>query len=119
MAFASLAREGVRPPGDLVLALTADEEVGEDLFGMSWLTVNHPDVVRADFAVNEGGGERCVLGDRVLYLCAVGEKATAPFRLRLRGRAGHASDPALRRTTRSCTPHRCSRRSDVSGSSPR
>ena len=27
------------------------------------------------------------------YLCAVGEKATAPFRLRLRGRSGHASDP--------------------------
>jgi acetylornithine deacetylase/succinyl-diaminopimelate desuccinylase-like protein len=93
VAFASLAREGVRPPGDLLLALTADEEVGEDRFGMSWLTVDHPDTVRADFAVNEGGGERCVLGDRVLYLCAVGEKATAPFRVRLHGRAGHASDP--------------------------
>ena len=93
VAFVSLAREGVRPPGDLVLALTADEEVGEDRFGMSWLTVDQPDAVRADFAVNEGGGERCVLGDRVLYLCAVGEKATAPFRVRLHGRAGHASDP--------------------------
>ena len=93
VAFASLAREGVRPPGDLVLALTADEEVGEERLGMSWLTDTHPDTVRADFAVNEGGGERCVLGDRVVYLCAVGEKATAPFRLRLHGRAGHASDP--------------------------
>ena len=34
-----------------------------------------------------------MLGDRVYYLCAVGEKATAPFRIQLRGRSGHASDP--------------------------
>jgi acetylornithine deacetylase/succinyl-diaminopimelate desuccinylase-like protein len=93
VTFASLAREGARPPGDLLLALTADEEVGAEPLGMSWLAANHPGTVRADFAVNEGGGERYVLGDRVLYLCAVGEKATAPFRLRLHGRAGHASDP--------------------------
>jgi acetylornithine deacetylase/succinyl-diaminopimelate desuccinylase-like protein len=92
VAFASLAREGVRPPGDVLLALTADEEVGKD-FGMSWLAGAHPETVRTDFALNEGGGERCVLGGRVLYLCAVGEKATAPFRVRLHGRAGHASDP--------------------------
>jgi acetylornithine deacetylase/succinyl-diaminopimelate desuccinylase-like protein len=92
VAFASLAREGVRPPGDVLLALTADEEVGKD-FGMSWLAGAHPETVRTDFALNEGGGERCVFGDRVLYLCAVGEKATAPFRVRLHGRAGHASDP--------------------------
>jgi acetylornithine deacetylase/succinyl-diaminopimelate desuccinylase-like protein len=92
VAFTSLAREGISPAGDLVLALTADEEVGDD-FGMSWLASTHPEAVRTDFAVNEGGGERCVLGGRVLYLCAVGEKATAPFRLRLHGRAGHASDP--------------------------
>jgi acetylornithine deacetylase/succinyl-diaminopimelate desuccinylase-like protein len=92
VAFASLAREGVRPPGDVLLALTADEEVGVD-YGMSWLATVHPEAVRADFALNEGGGERCVLGGRVYYLCCVGEKATAPFKLRLRGRSGHASDP--------------------------
>ena len=92
VAFASLARDGVRPPGDVLLALTADEEVGVD-FGTSWLASGHPDVVRADVGLNEGGGERCVLGDRVFYLCAVGEKATAPFRIQLRGRSGHASDP--------------------------
>ena len=88
VAVASLAREGVRPQGDLVLALTADEEVGVD-YGMSWLATVHSDVVRATFALNEGGGERCVLGGRVYYLCCVGEKATAPFKLRLRGRSGH------------------------------
>ena len=78
VAFASLAREGVCPPGDVLLALTADEEVGVD-HGMSWLATAHSDAVRAAFALNEGGGERCVLGGRVYYLCCVGEKATAPF----------------------------------------
>ena len=94
VAFASLAREGVDLPGDVLLALTADEEVGLD-FGMSWLAAEHPETVRADLALNEGGGERCVLGDTVYYLCSVAEKATAPFRLRLRGRSGHASDPHM------------------------
>lgn len=92
VAFASLARERVELPGDLVLLVVADEEVGND-YGMSWLAREHPDVARTDWVVNEGGGERCVLGGRVLYLCSVGEKMTAPFRIRLRGRSGHASDP--------------------------
>jgi len=92
VAFASLAREGVEPAGDVLLALTADEEVGLD-FGASWLAREHPDSLCADFGLNEGAGERCVFGGRVYYLCGVGEKMTAPFRLRLRGRSGHASDP--------------------------
>lgn len=92
VAFASLARERVELPGDVVLLVVADEEVGDD-YGMSWVVREHADDVRTDWVVNEGGGERCVLGDRVLYLCSVGEKMTAPFRIRLRGRAGHASDP--------------------------
>ena len=92
VAFASLARDDVTLPGDVLLALTADEEVGLD-FGMSWLAEHHPEAVQADFALNEGGGERCELGGEAFYLCSVGEKATAPFRLKLRGRSGHASDP--------------------------
>ena len=58
-----------------------------------WLVQEHPDAVRCDYAINEGGGERLVLGDRPLYLCAVAEKMSAPFRLRVRGRSGHASQP--------------------------
>ncbi len=94
VAFASLAREGDRPAGDVILALTADEEVNED-YGLAWLVREHPDLVRADFSLNEGGGERCVLGGNVFYLCSVAEKMSAPFRLRVRGRSGHASVPAI------------------------
>ncbi len=92
VAFASLAREKAALPGDVVLAIVADEEVGND-FGMSWLVKSHPEPMRADFAVNEGAGERCVLGGRVYYLCSAAEKMTAPFTIRLRGRSGHAADP--------------------------
>ena len=94
VAFASLWREGFRPPGDLVLALTADEEVN-DGYGLAWLVREHPELVRADYALNEGAGERCVFGGHVFYLCSVGEKMSAPFRLHVRGRSGHASVPSI------------------------
>lgn len=94
VAFASLAREGARPAGDVILALTADEEVNED-YGLAWLVREHPDLVRADYSLNEGGGERCVLGGNVFYLCSVAEKMSAPFRVHVRGRSGHASMPSI------------------------
>ena len=62
VAIASLAREGFRPTGDLIFAATADEEVG-DGFGLEWLCEAHPDAVRCDFAINEGGGDRLELED--------------------------------------------------------
>jgi acetylornithine deacetylase/succinyl-diaminopimelate desuccinylase-like protein len=93
-AVASLAREGFRPAGDLVFAATADEEVGVDV-GVSWLCRAHPDAVRTDYCVNEGGGERVGLGGRSVYLCTTAEKMSAPFRLRVHGRSGHASMPAI------------------------
>ncbi|MGH3030676.1 MAG: M20/M25/M40 family metallo-hydrolase [Gaiellaceae bacterium] len=94
VAMATLAREGFRPSGDLVFAACADEEVGED-FGLSWLCREHPDAVRTDFCVNEGGGDRVVVDGRPLYLCASAEKMSSPFLLRVRGRSGHASMPGI------------------------
>jgi acetylornithine deacetylase/succinyl-diaminopimelate desuccinylase-like protein len=94
VATASMAREGFEPAGDLIFVATADEEVGDD-FGLSWLCREHPDAVRADYALNEGAGERVELGGRAFYLCAAAEKMSAPFRLRVRGRSGHASIPGI------------------------
>ena len=95
VAIASLAREGFRPSGDLIFAAVADEEVGDD-FGLSWLCREHQDAVRCDYAINEGGGERLELADgRVIYQATVAEKMTAPFRLRVHGRSGHASMPGI------------------------
>ena len=94
VAIASLAREGFEPAGDLVFVAAADEEVG-DGFGMEWLCEEHPDAIRCDYAINEGAGERLQLGDGVFYTCATAEKMSAPFRLRVHGRSGHASMPAI------------------------
>src|SRR4051812_27861461 len=94
VAIASLAREGFEPAGDLIFCATADEEVGAG-FGASWLCEEHPDAVRCDYLVNEGSGDRVQLGGNAYYLCSVSEKMTAPFRLRVRGRSGHASMPGI------------------------
>ncbi len=94
VAIASLAREGFEPAGDLIFAATADEEVGAG-FGAQWLCEAYPDAVRCDYCINEGSGDRLELGGNAFYLCSVAEKMSAPFRLRVLGRSGHASMPGI------------------------
>jgi acetylornithine deacetylase/succinyl-diaminopimelate desuccinylase-like protein len=94
VAIASLARDGFEPAGDLIFAATADEEVGAG-FGAQWLCEAHPDAVRADYCINEGSGDRLELGGKPFYICSVAEKMSAPFRMRVRGRSGHASTPGI------------------------
>jgi acetylornithine deacetylase/succinyl-diaminopimelate desuccinylase-like protein len=94
VAIASLAREGFEPSGDLIFAACADEEVG-DGFGLQWLVEAHPEAVRAEYCINEGGGDRLVLGGRAFWICSTAEKMSAPFRLTVHGRSGHASRPGI------------------------
>jgi acetylornithine deacetylase/succinyl-diaminopimelate desuccinylase-like protein len=94
VAIASLAREGFEPAGDLIFCATADEEVGAG-FGASWMCEQHGDAVRCDYLINEGSGDRVELGGNAFYLCSVAEKMSAPFRLRVHGRSGHASMPGI------------------------
>src|SRR5215213_3691071 len=95
VAAAHLARNGWRPPrGELKLIAVVDEEVGGRL-GAQWLTEQRPDAVRVDWLLNEGGGAVMPYGDRRLYGVCCAEKGTFRFRVRARGRAGHASVPAL------------------------
>ncbi len=93
VAVAALAREGWMGAGDLIYCAVADEEVG-DGYGLPWLIEHHPDLVRADYVVNEGGGERIVYGSRVAYTVGVGEKQCSAFAVTTRGRSGHASLPS-------------------------
>ena len=96
VAVASLAREGFRPVGDLIFAACADEEMGEgEQFGLQWLIEAHPEAIQAEYAINEGAGDRVELDGRVFYLCAAAEKRSSPFRLRVRGRSGHGSMPGI------------------------
>jgi acetylornithine deacetylase/succinyl-diaminopimelate desuccinylase-like protein len=94
VAMSTLAREDFEPAGDLVFAACADEEIGDD-FGLSWLCREHPDAVRADYCLNEGGGDRILARGRPIYVCSTAEKMSAPFLLRVLGRSGHASLPSI------------------------
>jgi acetylornithine deacetylase/succinyl-diaminopimelate desuccinylase-like protein len=95
VALATLAREGFRPRGDLVLIAQADEEDGSEAVGMQWLVEARPDL-RVDYAIDEGGGERIPLADgRVAVSIGVAEKACLPVLVTALGEAGHASTPHL------------------------
>src|SRR3984893_30204 len=93
VAAATLARSGWRPArGCLKVVFVVDEETGGEL-GAPWLTANHPDKVRCDMLVNEGGGVVMEYRGRRLYGVCCGEKGVFRFTLTTTGVAGHASLP--------------------------
>ena len=93
VAAATLARRGWRPAaGALKLVFVSDEETGGDL-GAHWLTTNHPEKVRCDMLINEGGGESFQFGGRRLYGVCCAEKGIFRFNVTAHGAAGHASLP--------------------------
>jgi acetylornithine deacetylase/succinyl-diaminopimelate desuccinylase-like protein len=93
VAAAALARQGWRPDaGHLKLVFVADEETGGDV-GAHWLTDQHPERVRCDMLLNEGGGEHFQWDDRRHYGVCCGEKGIFRFNLTAHGVAGHASLP--------------------------
>ncbi len=80
--------------GKLIFAATADEEAGGKM-GVRYLLEAHPEVLRADFAVNEGGEEPLLIGGKLVDFIQVGEKGTAWTKLVARGVACHGSVPAM------------------------
>jgi acetylornithine deacetylase/succinyl-diaminopimelate desuccinylase-like protein len=88
----SFAREGYRPPRDIVLAFVADEEdTGE--FGAGFLAADHRELFDGvTTAIGESGGYAVHLPDASrLYPIATGERGSAWMRLTAHGRAGHGS----------------------------
>ncbi len=93
MAMILLKRAGVSLGGNLRLLASADEESGGH-YGIQWLAATHPDRVRADWAVNEGGGMPFETTDgRQAYLLAVGEKGRIEARFDFAGRSAHGTLP--------------------------
>lgn len=91
----SLARRGWRPAaGSLLVVVLVDEETGGGE-GAQWLTREHPDAVRCDMLINEGGGQLFDYAGRRMITLGCAEKGVFRFTLRTRGRAAHASMPML------------------------
>ncbi len=77
---------------DVIFVANSDEEAGGD-FGMGWLIANHPELIRAEFALNEGGRTRIVNG-KLLYVAVQNtEKVPHAVTVTAHGPGGHASIP--------------------------
>ena len=94
-AAASLARSGWRPArGELLIVAVVDEETGGAL-GAEWITKNHPEKVRCDLLINEGGGAFFEYAGKRCYGVCCAEKGVFRFNVLTDGVAGHASMPAI------------------------
>jgi acetylornithine deacetylase/succinyl-diaminopimelate desuccinylase-like protein len=94
-AGAALARSGWRPArGELLIVSVVDEETGGSL-GAEWICKNHPEKVRCDLLLNEGGGEVFEYRGKRYYGVCCAEKGVFRFTVITDGVAGHASMPAM------------------------
>jgi acetylornithine deacetylase/succinyl-diaminopimelate desuccinylase-like protein len=87
-----LKRSGLRLKGDLIYTATADEESG-GFYGYGWLARNAPEEIRADYALNEGGGYPVRSRWGLVYEVGIGEKGRVEATITIGGRSGHASRP--------------------------
>ena len=85
---------GYHPKRTIKLALTCGEETTYAFNGAQWLAKNKPELIAAEFALNEGGGGRTDgHGKLVVESIQVGEKAAQNYRLETVNAGGHSSIP--------------------------
>lgn len=87
-----LKRANVPLKRDVIFMAAADEEVGGHA-GAGWIVNNRPDLIQAEYALNEGGGQGQAINGTLYYVVQTAEKGTARFRLRATGTPGHGSKP--------------------------
>jgi len=90
--FIRMRNEGFQPDRDIILALTADEESGEQN-GVKWLLANHADLIDAEYAFNEGGDGALRNGERISLQVQASEKVFQSFLLEVTNPGGHSSLP--------------------------
>src|SRR6476469_4773599 len=77
---------------DVIFVANSDEEQSGE-WGMGWLIKNHPELIRAEFALNEGGRTRIVGGKRLYVAVQNTEKVSHVVTVTAHGQGGHASIP--------------------------
>jgi acetylornithine deacetylase/succinyl-diaminopimelate desuccinylase-like protein len=85
-------RRGEPLSRDVIFVGNADEEAGGAL-GMRWLLEQHPDAIRAEYALNEGGRTRVMSNGKRYVALQAAEKVTHVVSLVARGPDGHAAIP--------------------------
>jgi len=87
-------KDGYHPRRSIKMALTCGEETSYAFNGAAWLAKNRPDLVAAEFALNEGGGGQTDgHGNLQFQTMNVGEKASRNFRIEATNPGGHSSIP--------------------------
>ena len=87
-----LKRTGVRLSRDVVFVATSDEEAGGE-WGMGWLVDQHPELLDAEFALNEGGRTRIIEGGQTYLAIQSAEKISHVVTVTAHGTPGHAAVP--------------------------
>lgn len=92
-AFLRANAEGLRPPGDVVLAIVSDEEAN-GTFGAKFLVEEHPELFKGiKHAIGEFGGFTLTIGGKRLYPIMISEKQICWIKATVRGAGGHGSMP--------------------------
>ncbi len=94
MAMKLAKRNNMKLKGDLILAATADEEKGGEA-GAGWLIRNYPEKVRADYVINEGGGQAIPIDGKNVFTIQTAEKGILWFKVKAKGTSGHGSVPGV------------------------
>ena len=92
MALLLAKRTGQKLERDLIFAAVADEEAGSHE-GALHLVEEHPEVVRAEYVLNEVGGHTLYMGESRFYPIQVSEKGICWFEMTVDGEPGHGSMP--------------------------
>jgi acetylornithine deacetylase/succinyl-diaminopimelate desuccinylase-like protein len=87
-----LAREGYVPNRDVIVALTADEEQGDEN-GVVWLLEHEHALIDAAYALNEGGGGDIRNGRYMANLVQLAEKLEQSFELTTSDKGGDSAQP--------------------------
>ncbi len=88
------AKQGFKPERDIILALTADEELSDSPHnGVRWLLENHRELIDAEFAINEGGGGALRGGRPFRLNLQLAEKVYQTYELEVTNPGGHSSVP--------------------------
>jgi acetylornithine deacetylase/succinyl-diaminopimelate desuccinylase-like protein len=93
-ALMRFKQSGYRPKRTIKLALTCGEETTYAFNGAQWLAQNRPELIAAEFGLNEGGGGITDgHGKLVVQTVQVGEKAAQNYKLETFNAGGHSSVP--------------------------
>ena len=93
-ALLRMKQEGIVPPGDIILALTAGEEGGGGYNGIQWLLAHDRSAIDAQYALNaDAGGGELHDGTPIAMDVQAAEKVFHSVLLTTRDPGGHSSLP--------------------------